>query len=70
MSLLDRLVTPQDPAASQSQRIQSLHNIVSTLTHHRVLHGDSHVVFAGDDFDADGAHAVHLEPELTRSRDD
>ena len=68
MSLLDRLVTPQDPAASQS--LQSLHNIVPTLTHHRVLHGDSHVVFAGDDFDADGAHAVHLEPELTRSRDD
>ena len=73
MSLLDRLVTPQQHRClSISEDTKSLHNIVTSisLTHHRILHGDSHIVLAGDDFDADGTHAVHLELELTRSGDD
>ena len=75
MSLLDRLVTPpQRPRClSISEDTKSLHNIVtsnSLITHHRILHGDSHIVLAGDDPDADGTHAVHLELELTRSGDD
>ena len=54
---------------SLSRDTKSLAIILSSA-HHRILHGDRDVVFARDDSDADGAHAVHLESELTRSGDD
>ena len=71
MSLLYRLVVTQSQhSQSLSGDTKSLNNIILSSPHHRILHGDRDVVFARDDSDADGAHAVHLESELTRSGDD
>ena len=67
MSLLDRLVVT--PSLNLSLEILKV-SIILSSAHHRILHGNRHVVFARDDSDVDGAHAVHLESELTRSGDD
>ena len=67
MSLLDRLVVTLSQSLSRDTKCLS---IILSSPHHRILHGDRHVVFARDDSDVDGAHAVHLESELTRSGDD